>query len=381
MTDGPVRVSVDVSAVPVRPAGAGTYVVELVRALQAEPEESLCLDLVARRGDKMRWESWAGSGRVHAIAPGSRPLRVAWEQLALGRELTSLTGLGVHHGPHYTMPRGARVPCVVTIHDLTFFDHPEWHERSKVPFFRSAMRHAARHAAALICVSEPTAARCREVLEPRCPVHVVELGIDHLRFRPDEDGPGADDAILGRLGVGPPYVLHVGTIEPRKDVPRLIAAFDSLAGDRSDLSLVVAGQPGWGYSAFREAVASARHRDRIVELGYVAGADIPALMRRAGAVSYASLEEGFGLPVLEALACGAPVVTTEGSVMAALADGAALLAPRHGIEGLAEAITTALDGGAQIRTLREAGLIRAASMTWGRTAALHAALYRELAGR
>src|SRR6185437_14963994 len=126
------------------------------------------LTLVSRRHDAGRWEGLAGppaAGTVLAAAPGPRPLRLAWEQLALPRLLTR-SGVAVHHGPHYTMPERATVPVVVTVHDCTFFDHPEWHERSKVRLFRRAITVAARRAAVIVCVSATTAERLEEV----CPV-------------------------------------------------------------------------------------------------------------------------------------------------------------------------------------------------------------------
>jgi glycosyltransferase involved in cell wall biosynthesis len=322
---------------------------------------------VARAGDEARWPA-----PVVARAPALRPVRLGWEQVGLPRVVRSV-GAEVHHGPHYTMPLALGVPAVVTIHDLSFFTHPEWHQRTKVAFFRAAIRTSARRAAALVAVSAATAARLHELVRPRVPVHVIPHGVDHRRFGPDD--PGEDEAARARTGVTPPYVAFLGTLEPRKDVPTLVRAFDRIAGSRPDLSLVLAGARGWGVDAVDEAVAGATHKDRIRLLGYLPEGDMPAVLRGAAAVAYPSLEEGFGLPVLEALACGVPVVTTSGTVMEEVAAGAALLAQPGDERDLAGALEAALDGGGDRRRL---GLEVAARHTWSASAAAHTEVYRSV---
>jgi glycosyltransferase involved in cell wall biosynthesis len=281
----------------------------------------------------------------------------------------------VHHGPHYTMPERSPVPCAVTVHDLTFFDHPEWHERSKVLVFRRAIRIAARRAEALVCVSALTAERLHERLQPSGRVFVVPHGVDHARFRPDGDAT-VDGAIRRRLGVREPYVVFVGTIEPRKAVPVLLAAFDRLAGQRADLSLVLVGRPGWRTSALDRMLGGIRARDRVVRLGYVPDDAVPALLRGAVAAAYPALEEGFGLPALEAMACGTPLVTTSGTAMAELAqDAAALVAPGD-VSELADALGETIDGGEAVQERRRRGLVVATRHTWSASAAGHVVAYR-----
>lgn len=372
-----VSVGIDVSAIPDDPRGAGRYVIELVSALHRRRE--IELHLQTRRHDGKRWSALAPGSDVRAVVPDSRPKRLAWEQIA-GPRFVDRWGVDVHHGPHYTMPEVARLPRVVTVHDLTFFDHPEWHEKVKVAVFKRAIRAAAKLADAIVCVSAPTARRLHELLDPQCPVHVIPHGIDHERFNATDD---VDDlARLAAVGVRPPYVAFWGTLEPRKDVATLVAAFDRIAADHPDLQLAVGGGSGWGNDAFEQAVARSPHAGRIARTGYLPDATLPAFARRAEAVVYAAFEEGFGLPAIEALACGArALVTTEGSVMDELTAGAAWLAPAGDGDALASVLDRLLSPTtADERTRkRDLGLEVATTFTWEATAAAHERVYVEVA--
>jgi glycosyltransferase involved in cell wall biosynthesis len=379
----PLSVTLDVTAVPRKPAGAGRYTIELARALAERDDVSLTA--IARRNDVTRWQKMAAETAfdVVAAAPGPRPMRLAWEQLGLPRLLAKLDP-AVHHGPHYTMPERSTTPVVVTIHDCTFFDHPEWHERSKVVVFRRAIARAAARAQAIVCVSQTTAERLRSVCTVTAPVFVAPHGVDHERFVPTEPSRGADRDALGRFGLNDrPYVLFVGTIEPRKGVATLVRAFDQVAGRHPDALLVVAGQPGWGGSDVEQALDGATQRDRIRLLGYVPDLVVPALLRSAAAVAYPALEEGYGLPALEALACGAPLITTTGTAMAEFAHGAAVLVSPGSVGELADALDAVLDGTDQAERAerRAKGIALALERTWATSAALHCTAYRAAAAR
>ena len=376
----PVRVSLDATAVPARPAGAGRYVLDLAAALAHRSD--VALTIVCQAGDEDRWRRADPGVEVVGPGPTRRVLRLAWEQVRLPGILARLP-VDVHHGPHYTMPERASLPRVVTIHDLTLVEHPDWHEPAKVAFFRRAIRIAAARADALIAVSAATADRLRAVFDPKAPVHVVAHGVDHSRFRVldpgDEAGASLDRAALRRLGVRSPYVAFVGTLEPRKDVPTLVRAFDRLATAHADVALVLAGGRGWGTRAVERAVREASHGDRVLLAGYISEDEKAALLRGAAAAAYPSLEEGFGLPALEALACGAPVVTTWGSAMEEVTGDAALLvAPGHD-DALAEALESAMAGGPEVEGRRARGVEVAARFTWEASAAAHAAVYRSVA--
>jgi glycosyltransferase involved in cell wall biosynthesis len=377
--------TLDVSAVPVNPVGAGQYTMHLASALSRRSD--LELILIGRRGDRERWTQAAPGARTVPAAPQRRPLRLAWEQLALPGLVRRLDA-SVHHGPHYTMPERSSVPMVVTVHDLSFFEAPQWHDRSKVVLFKRAIRVAARRATAVVCPSRATADQLARWCRVDAELFVAHHGVDAERFGPNEVGPGADAAILGRidarLGGGRPYLVFVGTLEPRKDVPSLVQAFDRVADRHPEALLVLAGGDGWGASAVDQAIAATSRGGRVVRTGYVPDAVIPVLLRSAVAAVYPALYEGFGLPALEALSCGTPLITTSGTAMEEVAGDAATLVRPGDVVGLAEALDAALGSGTtasgERQRQRQAGLKIAAAHTWEESANRHVEAYRYAQG-
>lgn len=381
-----LRLTLDVSAVPENPVGAGQYTMHLASALSRRPD--LDLILIGRRADRERWTQVAPSARLVSAAPQQRPIRLAWEQLALPGLVRRLDA-SVHHGPHYTMPELSSVPMVVTVHDLSFFEAPQWHDRSKVVLFKRAIRVAARRASAVLCPSRATANQLARWCRVDAELFVAHHGVDAQRFGPHEGEPGADAAILGRidarLGGGRPYLVFVGTLEPRKDVPSLVQAFHRVADRHPEALLVLAGGDGWGASAVDQAVAATSKGQRVVRTGYVADAAIPALLRSAVAAVYPALYEGFGLPALEALSCGTPLITTSGTAMEEVAGDAATLVSPGDVAGLAEALDAVLGSGTattsgELDRRRQAGLKIAAAHTWEASANRHVEAYRYAQG-
>jgi len=366
-----VKVALDVSAVPLRVAGAGRYIVELAARL---PASGVTTTLVTRRDDHLRWRTTSPAATIANVVPNARPARLTYEAWVIGTSRTA-QDVDLWHAPHYTMPRRGSTPTVVTIHDLTFFTNPEWHERSKVTFFRRAIAHSAQHARVLVAVSDYSARLLERLVPVHAPIVVAPLGVDLAHFQPE----GRDDGSLLRdhdLPEDANYVFFVGTAEPRKGLDVLVAAFREVAEGDGDVELWLAGQAGWGVDALEEQLSTHPYRDRVRRLGFVDDELLPALYRNARVVVYPSRGEGFGLPVLEAMACGAAVVTTSETVMAEVAADAARLVPVGDADALAAAILEALSLSTSDRASEsERARARARDFTWDACVAQHLVAY------
>ena len=368
-----MKVALDVSAVPPRIAGAGRYIAELATRL---PEREVATTLVTRRDDAQRWGERSPQSTIANIVPNARAARLTYEAWVLGTSHVA-RDVQLWHGPHYTMPRRGTTPTVVTIHDLTFFTNPEWHERTKVTFFRRAITFAAEHARVLVSVSAYSARVLEEILPAHAPIVVAPLGVDLERFLP---AGGDDQATLLRhsLRADVPYVFFVGTVEPRKGLDVLLEAFEELAREIGDVELWLAGQAGWGVGPFLTQLDEHPFKERIRRLGFVDDELLPVLYRRASAVAYPSRGEGFGLPVLEAMACGAFVVTTESTVMAEVAGDGARLVAIGDVAGLAKALIEGVQASAADRVaVGERARARAEHFTWDACVDQHLVAYQQ----
>jgi glycosyltransferase involved in cell wall biosynthesis len=321
-----VRVGIDVSPLELTGAGTARYLTKLLEALEREP------------GLDLRRHRFPGSSRAAKIVRDT-----GWY---LGALPVAARGDDVLHLPAHRGPLLSASPLVVTLHDLAVLRHPETFNRWTRDYSRVVLPRLAQAATRVIAVSEFTAREAVELLgvaEER--IRVIPHGVEEP-FTPHGPAAGGD------------YVLAVGTLEPRKNLPRVI-----LAAERAGLDVRVVGAPGWG--------------DVDVEsLGYVDDDELARLYRGAACIVYPSLYEGFGLPVLEGMATGTPVVTSAGSAPAELADGAAVLVDPLDVDAIAAGIKEAV---ARRDELRTAGLERARGFTWQAAAEATAEVYREAA--
>jgi glycosyltransferase involved in cell wall biosynthesis len=374
-----IRVLLDATSLPSKPAGVGQYVLALVSELAARPEE-IELHVATKARDRSILFERAPGAVFHSVGLRSRPARLLWEQTSLPR-LARRLAVRVVHGPHYTLPFRLSAPGVVTFHDPTFFTNPELHERTKVTYFTRMARLGLARATRVITVSEYARLAAIQQGGGRPDrVNVVHLGVDHGRYGPSGD-TAVDERLRGRLRVERPYLLWLGTVEPRKDLPSLVMALASLVREGATQSLVIAGQRGWGSSELERAIEGSGIAERILPVGYVSEDEKIALYRGADALVYPSIAEGFGLPVLEAMACGCPVITTTGSAPEEIGGEAVELVPPRDPEQLRVAIERVLGDPHRRVWLRQAGLERARRFSWERTATGTLETYRLAAGR
>lgn len=315
-----------------------------------------------------------GTRTVVSPLPTHHPLaRILWEQTGLPFEATRL-GLDVLHGTVNVVPMAFRGPTIVTVHDLSFLRLPQQFPPVKARYLKAAVALSVRKAAHVIAVSQHTRQDLVELLRvPEDRITVVYSGASSA-FRPMAESERL--AFLQAHFGGRPMILHVGTLQPRKNVDVLIRAFAGLrrhAGIPHVLAL--AGARGWMYEDLFRLVRLEGMTEHVRFVDYVSSENLPLWYNSADLFAYPSAYEGFGLPVLEAMACGVPVVTSASSSLAELAGDAAITVPPGSQEALELALMRVL-GDESLRTeLRRKGLFRAAEFTWTRTALDTLAVY------
>lgn len=366
------RVLVDATAVPADRGGVGRYVDGLIEALGRADAD---LAVACQRADAERYGRLAPNTQIVAgpAAISHRPARLAWEQTGLPLVAEHVKA-DLVHSPHYTMPLRAGRPVVVTIHDATFFTDPDLHTAVKGTFFRSAMRTALRRAERVIVPSKATRDELIRILDADpTKIDVAYHGVDTTTFRPPSDAEVA--RVSARLGLhDTPYVAFLGALEPRKNVTALIQGWTkALEGRQNQPALVLAGGVGWDDNV-DHAIAAVPAPLRVVRPGYLRFTDLPGFLGGAEVVAYPSRGEGFGLPVLEAMACGAPVLTTHRLSLPEVG-GDAVAYTEPDVDAIATSLVTLLDDPERRDRLGAAGLARAKEFTWEASAEAHLASY------
>ncbi len=370
-----LTVALDVTSLIGPRTGVGALTENLVEGMAARSDVAVRAFAVTWRGRGALAHSLPSGVVLATRAMAARPLRTAWgrsDRPAIER----WTGpVDVVHGPNFVVPPARAAARVVTVHDLTAWRYPELVDHYSAAYPDLVARAVARGA----WVHAPSRFVAGELADI--------LGLDPARVvavangAPDlgPDAPGRD-AAAGRSRAGAErYILAVGTVEPRKDLPGLVAAFDQVAGEDPDVRLVLAGPDGWGVDALAEAVDQARHQERIVRLGWVDDDDRAALLRGATVVAYPSVYEGFGLVPLEAMAAGVPVVSTRAGAIPEVVGDAAELVDVGDVDALAGALAGLLGDEARRAELVAAGHLRRARFRWETTVDDIVALYRRAA--
>lgn len=373
------RVLLDATAIPAQRGGVGRYVDQLVAALDAAGAP---LSVVCQLRDAELMSAMAPHSRVVTAAEEleTRPARLAWEQTTLPR-LTRRLGVDVLHSPHYTMPLATSVPTVVTLHDATFFSDRNLHGGVKASFFRGWTRTSLRRAAVCVVPSQATADELVRLTHARRDkLTVAYHGVDRALF--DAPTPAQVAAVAKHLRLGDrPWIAFLGSLEPRKNVPALIRAYIRAVGPRVGAAerpaLVLAGATGWD-GGVEPAVAAVPRDLTVLRPGHLPVHLLPGLLGGARLVAYPSLGEGFGLPVLEAMACGAAVLTTRKLALPEVG-GDAVAYTGTGAGDIAAALSDLLDDDARRAELSAAAFARAARFTWAASADAHREAYERAA--
>ena len=378
------RVLMDIGPAVHQQAGLARYAERLAVSLAAGGQVDLSLFHNVHSGHRV--PASLAALPVHTVRAG----QLAWRLSVLASQLSALSyrpvarsmqtqHLQLYHATEHLLPRLA-APAVLTVHDLIFERYPEHHTRRNSWFLRLAMPRFCRAATAIIAVSRHTARDLQELYQiPAAKLHVIHEGIEP-RFQP---APPAE-CLRVKAVYSPerPYLLMVGTLEPRKNHVTALRALARLKAQGwpggQQYRLVIVGGEGWLFSSVRSEVARLGLEADVHFAGYVPGADLPPLYSGAAALLLPSLYEGFGFPVLEAMACGAPVICSNVSSLPEVAGDAALFHTPLDDEELAAQMQRLLADPELSAGLRQRGLAWAPRFRWETTAAETAALYRSL---
>jgi glycosyltransferase involved in cell wall biosynthesis len=362
-------VMIDALGITRKKAGVGVYAKNLIREL-AQRDPKLNLFVLAQDDDPdLDYSAFPNVTMLWFRAKLFRrlPLRFMLEQLGIPFLLWKHR-IQLLHSLHYSFPLihfGAKQ--VVTLHDVTFFSLPEMHVPVKVHYFRFFIRAARHYANTLIFVSESARQDFVQRLgAPRGSTAVVHHG-KSAAFRHDLDSETME-SVRKKYGLPVEYLLFVGTIEPRKNLSRLVAAFKPLADEFSGLVLVIAGMKGWMYDQLFKDIRTLGLESRVVFPGFIPEEDKPYLIAAARVFVYPTLYEGFGLPALEALACGTPTVTSNISSLPEVVGTAALLVEPTDEAAISEAIRQLLSDEHLRMKLRQESVPQAAKFNWVTTA-------------
>jgi glycosyltransferase involved in cell wall biosynthesis len=359
-----------------QPTGVGTYVLGIAERLPALAPDVQFHFFSASMKDRYPRRDWPDNVRLVDRRVPVRALNFAWNRLGWP-PLDRFVGapLDLVHSPHPLLVPARRARRIVTIHDLFFLKHPEMSDAEIRRDYVDLVREHARRADGILCVSEHTASEARRLLDvPPEKIGVTPLGVDR-----DFREPVSEEAVetsLRRLRLPRGGILYVGSEEKRKNLVSLVMAYLSLARRRRDVPPLILAGPGSAW-----AQGGTRIGPQIRATGYLPRDDVRALMASSSVLVLPSLEEGFGLPVVEAMAAGLPVVCTRGSALEEVAGDAAELVDPGDTSGLTHAIERLLDDPDAAEALRRRGLERSRRFDWQDTAARTLAFYQKVLGQ
>ena len=381
-----MRVGIDCTAAAHQRAGIGRYTRGIVGALARLGGEHAFDMIVAGGEGAARGPGSLGVGleipdnfRIRTLPLSPRFWTTIWHRLHMPLPVDLILGpVDVFHSPDYVLPPLRRGKTLVTIHDLSFLRHPEGAEPNLRGYLCAAVPHSLEKADLILGDSENTRQDIIELFGVRPErVQVVYPGVDQA-FRVIEDQQ-ALAAVKEAYSLDYPFILSVGTLEPRKNLIRLLDAYAVLrAGGDLEHKLVIAGGKGWLYDGIFRRVEELSLQEDVTFLGYLPEEHLPAVYCLSDLLVFPSLYEGFGLPPLEAMACGTPVITSDSSSLPEVVGEAGLMVPPGDAEALADTIRKVLADSELREDLVRRGLSRAAEFTWHAAGEKLLAIYEDL---
>jgi glycosyltransferase involved in cell wall biosynthesis len=366
-----MRIGIDYTAAVRQGGGIGRYTRNLIRALaHLDTENQYMLFVAGGWGGGDGLGPWPANFRVRSIPLSDRWVHLFWQRMRLPVPVQTITGpLDLFHSPDFVLPPTGRTPAILTVHDLSFLRVPQFFVPGFREYLEMAVSRAVNQAACILADSESTRGDLMQLMgvEPER-VTVLYPGVES-RFRPVEEAQTLA-AVRARYQLPGSFILGLSTLQPRKNFDGLIEAFRRLLApiadgpEMAELHLVIAGGKGWMYEDTLAQVQRIGLGDRVHFPGFVAEADLPALYCLASAFAFPSWYEGFGLPLLEAMACGTPVVAANNSSLPEVVGEAGLLVDAADVDALSEALGRLLTDGALQGRLIRAGLDRARHFTW-----------------
>lgn len=377
-----MRIAIDYTPAIAQIAGIGRYARELVAGLATiDTQNTYTLFSATPASTTSAPTPEAENMHLSVVPIGERTLTRLWHRLRFPLPVDLLTGPAeIFHALDFALPPAITMRRVVTIHDLAFLTHPECAVPSLASYLTTAVRRAVQDAEAIITISEHT----RRVLIERVPgvdprrVTTIPLGVGD-EFRPSK---AVERIRLNseRWGVTHPLVLAVGTLEPRKNYPQLIRAFaQARRMPGGPQRLIIAGRLGWRYEPIFATIEELGLRDVVTVTGAIDDADLMSLYTLADVVAQVSITEGFGLPVLEAMRCGVPVVASSAGALPEVAGDAAIMVDSWETAAIADALHRAVTDESLRQSLSRQGREQAARFSWRDTAVQTLQVYRRVA--